>query len=427
MSLTADLVQSVWHKPVREEDLGAAAAYVLDAVACAVGGRVTTAGRILGDWADERGTGVLTEASRVAGLVHVLEMDDLHRESVTHPGCVVVPAAWAVATADGRSGRELLTAVLRGYEVMARIGASVGPGHYRIWHNTATCGPFGSAAAAGSLWGLDADRMVWALGNAGTQAAGLWQFLDEGAMSKHLHAAHAAEAGVTSAALARRGFTGPARILEGDRGFYRAMCPDPDPGRLDADPDGPWELALTSIKPWPSCRHTHPAVDAALELHDAVADRAVGQIAIETYDAALALCDRVRPTSEYEAKFSLQYCVATAVRSGRVDLKAFGEEERGVYEGNPPEVRVSAVPEFREAYPDRWGARVMVELEGGERVSASRQACLGDPEAPLSAERMGEKALGLLVHGGMSPDEARAFAESVRELPEASLVPPLPV
>ncbi|NNF29646.1 MAG: MmgE/PrpD family protein [Gemmatimonadetes bacterium] len=427
MSLTADLVQSVWEKPVREEDLTTAAAYVLDALACAVGGRFTRAGRILSDWADERGSGLLTDASRVAGLVHVLEMDDLHRESVTHPGCVVVPAAWAVATAYGKSGRELLTAVLRGYEVMARIGASVGPDHYKIWHNTATCGPFGSAAAAGSLWGLDKERMVWALGNAGTQASGLWQFLEEGAMSKHLHAAHAAEAGVTSAALGRRGFSGPARILEGDRGFYRAMCPDPDPGRLEADPEAPWELVLTSIKPWPSCRHTHPAVDAGLELHSAVGDRPVGRIGIETYDAALALCDRARPTSEYEAKFSLQYCVAVAVRSGQVDLRAFGEEERRVYVESPPEVEVFATQEFREAYPDRWGARVTVELESGERVSAEREACLGDPEAPLGSEGLWDKALGLLVHGSMSPDGARAFAHAVQALPEAPLVPPFPV
>ncbi len=428
MSLTGELIDLVWDKPVQPADLSSACSYVLDAMACAVAAPGTRAGRILAGWAaEDGGSGVLADTFRVAGLVHVLEIDDLHRGSVTHPGCVVVPGAWSVARSLGRDGRSFLTAVLRGYEVMARVGASVGPSHYRLWHNTATCGPFGGAAAAGSLWDLDREQLVWGLGNAGTQASGLWEFLADGSMSKPLHAARAAAAGVTSAGLARRGFSGPARVLEGDRGFYRAMCPDPCPERLAEDPEGPWALRCTSIKPWPSCRHTHPAIHAALELHEAVGDAPARRVMVETYDAALALCDRMEPASEADAKFSLQYCVLTALREGAVDFASFSEETRRQYGRAGVEVRVGALPEFQAAYPDRWGARVTVELNGGERVTAERRACLGDPEMPMGEDDLKAKARLLLQHGGMGSEEAETFMARVLGLAEAEHLPPLPV
>jgi 2-methylcitrate dehydratase PrpD len=179
-------------------------------------------------------------------------MDDLHRASVTHPGCVVVPAALAIGLQTRCSGPALLDAILRGYEAVARIGMAVGPAHYRIWHSTATCGPFGAAMAAADLLGLDDSQTVHALGNAGTQSSGLWQFIETGAMSKHLHAGRAAEAGVTAAELAALGFTGPPAILEGAKGLFAGACPDADPDAVTRDPSAPWQLRATSIKPWPS-------------------------------------------------------------------------------------------------------------------------------------------------------------------------------
>jgi 2-methylcitrate dehydratase PrpD len=118
---------------------------------------------------------------------NVLEMDDIHRAAILPAGPVVIPAALAVAERQGADAREFLSAVVRGYEAMIRIGRSVGPHHYRFWHKTSPCGPFGAAAAAASLLRLDPARTVWALGNAGTQASGPWQCRLEGAMSKQLH------------------------------------------------------------------------------------------------------------------------------------------------------------------------------------------------------------------------------------------------
>ena len=200
-------------------------------------------------------------------------MDDLHRESVTHPGCVVVPAAWAMAAQNGTDGRDFLKAVLAGYEAVLPHRQRRRPCALQGVAQHGTCGPYGAAMAAARLLDLREEPTVWALGNAGTQSAGLWQFLEENAMSKHLHAGRAAEAGLLAAELAARGFTGPAQILEGAKGFFVAACPDAQPERVLAAPEAPWQLRLTSIKPWPSCRHTHPAIEAALALHGRVAAR----------------------------------------------------------------------------------------------------------------------------------------------------------
>jgi 2-methylcitrate dehydratase PrpD len=123
------------------------------------------------------------------GLGNVLEMDDVDKRAVLHPGPVVVPAALAAAQDRGASGEAFLDAIVRGYEAVIRIGRAVGPGHYRYWHNTGTCGPFGSAAAAASLYGLSQEQTAWALGLAGTQASGLWQTRHEAASGRPLGSA----------------------------------------------------------------------------------------------------------------------------------------------------------------------------------------------------------------------------------------------
>jgi 2-methylcitrate dehydratase PrpD len=236
MSLTQDLIALIRNKPISSADLADAAMFTLDAVATAYAGSATPVGAILRDWADSSDLDLKRRALLMGALTHITETDDLHRASVTHPGCVVVPAVLALGEKTGASGEQMLGAILQGFEAMCRIGAAVGPAHYRIWHNTATCGPFGSAMAAASLLGLDDEQTQNALGNAGTQSSGLWQFMQTGAMSKHLHAGRASESGWLAAELAAVGFTGPAEILEGEKGFFAATCPDPEQARKDFSP-----------------------------------------------------------------------------------------------------------------------------------------------------------------------------------------------
>lgn len=413
MSLTRHLVRLIRQKEVARSDLDWAALFVLDTLSCALGALRTEPARMLKAVAPPESGDTARRAFYLGGLSHILEMDDLHRDSVTHPGCVVIPAAWAIAEERDLGGRAFLKAVLAGYEACCRVGMAVGKAHYRVWHNTSTCGPFGSAFAAADLIGLDEDQTVWALGNAGTQSSGLWQFLETGAMSKHLHTARAAESGVLAAALAKEGFTGPDRILEGEKGFFAGLCPDPVPEAVNADPDRPWELTRTSIKPWPCCRHTHPAIDAAIGLHAELGGAEIRKVVVGAYKAALDVCDRPRPGDPYSAKFSLQHCVAVALADGRVDQASFDAEARQRVAAERAKVEVALSPGIDMAYPRNWGAEVTVETTDGRTLKAARRDAKGDPENPLTAAELSVKARALLMDGGMAPGDADRFIDAV--------------
>ncbi|MDE0060379.1 MAG: MmgE/PrpD family protein [Defluviicoccus sp.] len=404
-TLTEGLVSLIRARPISRADLDAMASIALDGIANMLAGRATEPGRILRRWgAEKRDPG--RRALVMGGCMHVLEVDDLHRGSVTHPGCVVIPAALALADSEGADGEAFLRAVLHGFEAVCRVGMSVGPTHYKVWHNTATCGPFGAAMAAASLIGLDDEAVVHALGNAGTQSAGLWEFLNTGAMSKHLHAGRAAEAGVVAAELAAGGFTGPPAILEGPQGLYAGACPDADPGAVLRHPDAPWAVHATSIKPWPSCRHTHPVIDAALELSARIDAAAVTGVEASTYRAAVDVCDRPMPASPYEAKFSLQHCIAAALTDGAVGFETFEAESRARLAALRSRVRVGAGTPYVTDYPAAWGGEVTAILADGSRASAARRQCKGDPEAALDRGEMADKARELLRFGRVAEPEA---------------------
>lgn len=404
-TLAQGLIRLIRTRPVGREDLEKTALYVLDAMANALAGRNSEPGRKLLEWGRGRQGDAGRRAFVMGGLTHILEVDDLHRASVVHTGCVTVPAALALASFRAVPGETLLRAVLYGFEAAARVGMAVGPAHYRIWHNTATCGPYGSAMTAATILGLDDAQAMHALGNAGTQSGGLWQFLATGAMSKHLHAGRAAEAGVVAAELAALGFTGAPAILEGPAGFFAGACPDADPNAVLRDPGASWQVHLTSIKPWPSCRHTHPAIDAALSLSGKADPAAIERIEVATYGAAIDVCDRPLADSEYAAKFSLQHCVAAALQRGQMDFAAFGPEARSRAAPLAAKVAVARGDAYDAAYPAAWGAGVAVTLADGRRLEADRPQCRGDPEAALTADEMVAKARGLLRHGGVNDPE----------------------
>ena len=424
-TLTRQLTELIMAKPITAADRQHAALLTLDALANSLAGRASEPGAMLLRWAVATGSDDAEHHAFLRGaLTHILETDDLHRASVTHPGCVVVPAAWAVAARTGQRGHALLKAVLWGFEAMTRIGMAVGPTHYRIWHNTATCGPYGSAMAVAALLPLDAPTTVHALGNAGTQSSGLWQFLDTGAMTKHLHAGRAAAAGVLAADLAQVGFTGPPAILEGAKGWFAATCPDADPGAVTRNPDDLWQLRQTSIKPWPSCRHTHPVIDAACELRGMPISE-IEQVEVATYPTALEVCDRPLPDSDYAAKFSLQHAVAAALGLDQVDFfGAFTEQARLALATLRERIRVRAAEPYASAYPHAWGGAVTVTLRSGESRTARRTHAKGDPEVALSPDELIAKARMLMSYGGVEAPER--LIEAILALADDAALPELP-
>lgn len=331
-----------------------------------------------------------------AASSHVVEMDDLHKPSVLHPAAPVIPAALAIAERDGLSGGELLAAIIAGYEVAIRAGKAVGPTHYHYWHTTGTCGVFGAAAAVGRLLGLNREGLVWALGTAGTQAAGLWEFLVEGAMSKQLHPAKAAADGLLSALLAQKGFTGATRIFEGEKGFCGATSEAPDLKHLTKRlGDGSYQILENSFKAHAACYHIHSTIDAILTLqrqHHLKPDE-IKKIDVRLYSAALDLLEKVEPVNPYAAKFSIPYCIATALLRGRVDLDDFTEE---ALRDSKMRSLMSAVQLQRDyglekVYPEKWPAVVAVETVAGKRLEARVDYPRGDPKNPMGREELIEK------------------------------------
>lgn len=351
---------------------------------------------------------------------HILELDDVHKGSTLHPGAPIIPAALAVAEREHADGRAFLLAVTMGYEAALRIGEAVNPSHYRYWHPTGTAATFGAAAAAGSLLKLDAGQMLDALGSAGTQAAGLWEFNADGAMSKHLHPGKAAFNGILAADLAREGFTGASRILEGERGFFRATSTAHDATRITDGLGSRWKIRENCYKMHSCCGHTHTAIDVALGLRRGP----VASVHIETYGPGFEIVKEMNPRSPYQAKFSIAYCVAAALAEGRVGLAQFPAERFGP-EGVRDDfiasllrrTRVTVEDDLTAKYPAGWPARLTVTLEDGTVLRGSSDYPRGNPENPVSTAELEEKFRSLAGARGLdavrtlgqAPDMAEVF------------------
>jgi len=364
-----------------------------------------------------------------AALGNVLEMDDVHRGAILHAGPVVIPVALAAAESADATPQQFLDAVVRGYEATIRIGRALGRGHYRYWHPTSTAGAFGAATAAASILGLDADALADALGTAGSRTGGLWQMRHEPVPTKSIHNAEAARSGLLAAQLAAAGLRGPRRILEGEQGLFAATAPDAQPDLVLAHaPD--WLIHTTSLKPWPACRHAHPAIDAmrdALRQAGGLPVEAFVSIHVATYAEALRFCDRPEPTTELEAKFSLQHAVAAIACLGRPELAHYlpATIEDPVVAAMRERVIVSEDEAASARFPDHYGASVTVALADGRRLHAARVDAWGDPECPMPEAAIASKALALAEWGGVSKPAATCLFDAVRELPMALSLEPL--
>ncbi len=328
---------------------------------------------------------------------HILEFDDVHKGSTLHAAAPVIPAALAVAEREQADGRAFLIAVALGYEAALRVGEAVNPSHYRFWHPTGTAATFGAAAAAGSLLKLNAAQMLDALGTAGTQAAGLWEFNADGAMSKHLHPGKAAFNGILAADLARAGFTGATRILEGERGFFRATSESHDVTRITDGLGERWKIGENCYKMHSCCGHTHTAIDVALDLREQAAGN-IAAVEIETYGPGFEIVKEMHPHTPYQAKFSIAYCVAAALLDGRVALEQFAPERLGdpMIERLLERTRVTVDPGLTAKYPEAWPARVSITLGNGEVLSGSSDYPRGNPENPVSTGGLEEKFAALV-------------------------------
>jgi 2-methylcitrate dehydratase PrpD len=341
---------------------------------------------------------------------HVVEQDDLHNASVFHPATVVFPAALAAAQQTGASGSDFLAASVAGYEAGVRVGSYLGRTHYRVFHTTGTAGTLASAAAVSHLLGSDEDTTLHALGSAGTQAAGLWEFLRDDADSKQLHTAKAASDGLLSAYLARDGFTGAERILEGERGMAAGMSSDVEPDGLVDGLGERWAVLETSFKYHAACRHTHPAADALLqgmEERGLTADD-IASVRARVYAAAIDVLGPVSdPRTIHQSKFSMGFVLALIAKKGSAGIDDFTEEalEDAGLRAFSEKVEMVLGEEVDAAYPRRWIGVVEIETSGGERFTSRVEVPRGDPRNTLSREELEDKARNLASYGGGATGE----------------------
>lgn len=346
------------------------------------------------------GTSSVTHAALLNGSSsHIVEQDDIHKGSIIHAGTVVIPAAIAVAEWKNLSGRDLVTAIVVGYEVCYRIGEAVTPSHYYYWHNTATCGTFGAAVATAKLLKLDKEQIVYALGSAGTQAAGLWEFIEDGAMSKQLHSGKAAMNGVISTLLAEKRFTSAAKILEGKRGFFEAMSNSYNLEKVTSDLGATFKILENSFKVHASCRHTHHVMDLMIELarERQIVPADIKRITVKTYQVAIDITDNNQPDTVYTSKFSLQYCTALALLKGEGGVHAF--HSKSLWDEEIRElmsrVEVTIDPDINGKYPAKWGAIAEIELQDGRVICKVTDFPKGDPENPVSKKELLDKFMHL--------------------------------
>jgi 2-methylcitrate dehydratase PrpD len=326
---------------------------------------------------------------------HSVEFDDIFRDAVYHPGCPVIAAALALAEDRRMSGRNLLAAITIGYEISTRIGAAVQPSHYRYFHTTGTVGVFGGAAAAAALVAPGhVGVMRHALATAGTFASGLQQAFRSDAMTKPLHAGHAASVGVTSAMAAESGVIGASDILEGEAGFGAAMSDGADWDRAVDGLGERYNITRITQKNHGCCGHAFAAIDAALELRArGVKAEDATMIAVASYKAALDVAGVHEPRTAAEAKFSIPYLVAYALVYGSVRMNAFDDSRI-----NDPQVRelmrkvyLREDPALTAEFPGKRAAHVAITTTDGARVEHFAPYRKGDPEAPLTDAEINDK------------------------------------
>ena len=341
---------------------------------------------------------------RAAALIngtaaHSAEVDDIFRDGIFHPGAPTIAATLALAQARKVTGESFLRAVVVGYEISTRIGAAMGRAHYRYWHNTGTIGVFGACAGAAEILGLDAGRFAHALATAATFSAGLQQAFRMDSMSKPLHAGHAAEAGVTAALAAAEGVTGSLDVIEGESGYGRAMSDGPDWERALATLGKDFHITRMTFKNHACCGHTFAAIDGALALQAKMKLRAdeIERVRIATYKTALEVACYETPVTPAEARFSLKYVVANALRHGSVRLAAFEPARLGDGETRALMRRIdlSVDPELDASFPKQRAARVGMQSRDGRRDEWLQPTRVGDPEAPLSDAQLEAKYLEL--------------------------------
>jgi 2-methylcitrate dehydratase PrpD len=344
----------------------------------------------------------LLDAAFLGGTAaHGIELDDGYRHGSAHCGCVIVPAALAVAYDRRASGRALIEAVVAGYETNIALARACAPDlRQRGFHPTSAVGPFGAAMAIGKLRGLSPQQFANALGIAASSAAGLFAFVNGGGDIKRLHAGHASREGLQAALFAERGVEGPPQVIEARDGFMQAFAF----GRIDKarpirlPPAAEYGITDCYIKPYACCRHIQPAVEAMFGLcrDENIKAEEIGKVEVETYKIAAEHAHV--PWDDFaSAQLSFPFLMGLAARFRGVKFEHFDEKTRAdpAFADFASKLTVSAPPEIDQLYPRLRPARVTVTTARGTFVRQADEAW-GSRQVPLADNGLTAKFLGLV-------------------------------
>ena len=339
-----------------------------------------------------------------ATAAHGLEMDDTHDASITHPGAVVIAAALATGLDRGASGKDILSAIACGYEVMARAGMATNAAEIieHGFHPTALFGGFGSVTAGGLLAGFDAERLARAWGLMLSMAGGSMQFAEDpkGTTVKRLHAGYGAHNGLMAVALAERGIDGPVDALAGEYGLLNIYGRKQAPRHLAFDPQAVLEIHRISLKPYPCCRLFHSTIDALSEVTDGLTLPAERIRAIRVGGPTIMVTQHMmpRPTSVMAAQYSLPFTLGAALHFGPASYDAFDSkhlDHSGIL-AVADTVSAEISEEMNAVFPEHFGSVVEIETTDGETRRETVRDSLGTPVRPMGWTAVNDKMAGLL-------------------------------
>jgi len=337
-------------------------------------------------------------------LAHSLDFDDTHAEASLHSSAPILAAAFAAAQMKNCSGQELITACVLGYEIQIRLGLAGGSSaHYqRGFHPTATCGVFGAAAAAGYIVGLNKEQFISAFGIALSQSSGSMQFLNDGSWTKRSHVGQAAQNGLNSAILAAEGFKGPKEAFEGKWGYLNSFVSGGDLSKALEGLGEKYETLNLGVKPYPSCRYSHAAIDGLLALKkevnfnvDELEDVDIGLSETALNIIGYPIEEKQNPENVVDGQFSMPFCAALVLKNGsftwddyKLNLK--NDDILNLCK----RVNVSPNKQAEECCPKYMSANVKIKVSG-KVYEKFIKIPKGDPENFMTDQEFEDKFDGL--------------------------------
>lgn len=437
MGVTMQLVDNIlkYYNEVPDTVLETTKTLVLDAYGVVIAGTKTNEGRIALEMATQmggHGSATLVGAARAQDPVsaalangimgYSLGLTDTHSLSITHPGCSIVPASIAVAEHEGKLGKELLKAITMGYEVVTRLGRAINPSHRaRGFHTSATCNPFGTAISCALLLGCNREQLAWALGIAGSTSSGLFEFRKNGDMTMAFHGGWPAHSGVIAAYMAKKGFTGPKTIFEGQDGFLKAMADKYDAELINKDFGQSFAVDDMSLRAYCACRYAHTAIEAleVIKRRKTVDADKVAEIIVQTHKTAIV--QETAPDTLTGARLCAGFALAQAIQYGPKLTEVEPEELKdekilGLYK----KVKMLEDTEMTAKFPTLWTSRLQLKYTDGSVDEQLVHYAKGDPLNQMTPAEVIYKFKSI-TSNALSASKADEFIASVANLENISV------